>query len=64
MTVFDTKVKGVPTVAYVSDLSPMLVYVNAHVAVDQIRHRNQQMGKIGPKVSPVVLSALTKATIR
>ncbi len=44
------EVRGVPAVAYVSDQTPMMVYINAHVAIDQIRHRNQQTNKISVKV--------------
>ena len=44
------KVRGVPAVSYVSDQTPMMVYINTHVAVDQIRHRNQLTDKIGVKV--------------
>ena len=36
--------------SYVSDQTPMMVYINTHVAVDQIRHRNQQVDKVGVKV--------------
>ena len=36
--------------SYLSDQTPMVMYINAHVAIDQIRYRNQKADKIGAKV--------------
>ena len=36
--------------SYLSDQTPMIMYINAHVAIDQIRYRNQKADKIGAKV--------------
>ena len=42
---------GEPDVTYMSDEdTPMLMYLNAHMAVDQIRTKNEAEGKIGAKV--------------
>ena len=41
---------GEPKVTYVSDITPMIVYLNAHMAVDQMRTKNESEGKIGAKV--------------
>ena len=46
-------VTGQPDVAYISDETPMVMYLNAHVAIDQLRHRNEREGKIGAKVRTV-----------
>ena len=34
-----------------SDATPMIIYLNAHMAVDQMRTVNEAEGKIGAKVS-------------
>ena len=42
---------GEPEVTYMSDEeTPMLMYLNAHMAVDQMRTKNEAEGKIGAKV--------------
>lgn len=41
---------GEPEVAYLSDATPMVMYLNAHMAVDQMRTKNEAEGKIGAKV--------------
>lgn len=42
---------GEPDVTYMSDEdTPMLMYLNAHMAVNQIRTKNEAEGKIGAKV--------------
>lgn len=33
-----------------SEETPMLIYLNAHMAVDQMRTKNETEGKIGAKV--------------
>ena len=33
-----------------SDVTPMVIYLNAHMAVDQMRTMNETEGKIGAKV--------------
>ena len=35
---------------YVSDVTPMIIYLNAHMAVDQMRTKSESEGKIGTKV--------------
>ena len=44
---------GEPEVTYMSEETPMLMYLNAHMAVDQMRTRNEAEGKIGAKVLDV-----------
>jgi len=43
-------VTGLPDHAYISHDTPMVMYLNAHIAIDQLRHRNEREGKIGAKV--------------
>ena len=45
------RVEGEPQVIYVSEETPMVMYLNSHIAVDQLRHRREQEGQIGPRVS-------------
>lgn len=47
------RVEGEPIVMYVSEETPMVMYLNSHIAVDQLRHSREQEGKIGPRVSPL-----------
>lgn len=56
-------VRGTPVVSYISDQTPMLVYINTHVAIDQIRHRNQLLDKIGAKVIVVGATDVGKSTV-
>ena len=42
---------GTPNVVYVSEETPMLLYLNTHVAIDQIRHKAQLNNTKGPRVS-------------
>ncbi|XP_065919464.1 polyribonucleotide 5'-hydroxyl-kinase Clp1-like [Dysidea avara] len=44
------KLMGSPEVAYISRETPMVLYLNTHIAVDQIRHRASREGKMGPRV--------------
>lgn len=46
------RVEGEPQVIYVSEETPMVMYLNSHIAIDQLRHRREQEGKTGPRVSP------------
>ena len=52
---------GEPEVTDMSEETPMLMYLNAHMAVDQMRTKNETEGKIGAKVcrysSVLVLNA-------
>ena len=48
------RVEGEPQVAYISEETPMIMYLNTHIAVDQLRHRREKEGQIGPRVSPPV----------
>lgn len=41
---------GEPEVTYMSDVTPMIIYLNAHMAVDQMRTKNESEDKIGAKV--------------
>lgn len=41
---------GEPEVTYMSEETPMLMYLNAHMAIDQMRAKNETEGKIGAKV--------------
>jgi len=41
---------GSPEVAYISRETPMVLYLNTHIAVDQVRHRASREGKMGPRV--------------
>lgn len=41
---------GEPEVTYMSDVTPMIIYLNAHMAVDQMRTKNESEGNIGAKV--------------
>lgn len=41
---------GDPAVAYVSDQTPMLTYLNTHMAIDQLRDKLVAADRIGPKV--------------
>ena len=45
------RVEGEPQVIYVSEETPMVMYLNSHIAVDQLRHRREQEGQSGPRVS-------------
>jgi polyribonucleotide 5'-hydroxyl-kinase len=44
------RVEGEPQVIYVSEDTPMVMYLNSHIAVDQLRHRREQEGQTGPRV--------------
>ena len=44
------QVIGTPEVAYVSCETPMVLYLNTHIAIDQVRHRASREGKMGPRV--------------
>ena len=46
------RVEGEPQVIYVSEETPMVMYLNSHIAIDQVRHRREQEGQTGPRVSP------------
>ena len=46
------RVEGDPQVVYISEETPMIMYLNTHIAVDQLRHRREKEGQIGPRVSP------------
>jgi len=43
-------VYGEPAVSYVSDQTPMLTYLNTHMAIDQLRNKLSSADRIGPKV--------------
>lgn len=45
------RVEGEPQVIYISEETPMVMYLNSHIAVDQLRHRREHEGNIGPRVS-------------
>ena len=45
------RVVGVPLVIYLSEETPMVMYLNSHVAIDQLRHRRKGEGKTGARVS-------------
>lgn len=49
------RVVGEPQVVYVSEETPMVMYLNSHIAVDQLRHRREQGGLPGPRVSSSLL---------
>lgn len=44
------KLIGTPEVAYVSCETPMVLYLNTHIAIDQVRHRASREAKMGPRV--------------
>ena len=50
LTELSLHVCGEPQVMYVSDVTPMIIYLNAHMAVDQMRTKSESEGKIGTKV--------------
>lgn len=56
-------IRGTPAVSYLSDQTPMIMYINAHVAIDQIRYRNQKADKIGAKVLVAGATDVGKSTI-
>ncbi len=41
---------GSPSVHYQSGETPMIMYLNAHSAIDQLRTKYEANGRIGPKV--------------
>lgn len=43
--------KGKPEVVYVSKDTPMLIYLNTHAALDQMRQQAETEGSRGPRVS-------------
>ena len=45
------KVMGRPGVAYVSEETPNIMYLNLHVAIDQRRFEAEKEDKLGPKVN-------------
>lgn len=45
------RVEGEPQVIYISEETPMVMYLNSHIAVDQLRHRRELEGNVGPRVS-------------
>ena len=45
------RVEGEPQVVYISEETPMVMYLNTHIAVDQLRHRREKEEQIGPRVS-------------
>ena len=45
------RVEGEPQVVYISEETPMVMYLNTHIAVDQLRHCREKEGQIGPRVS-------------
>ena len=42
---------GRPGVAYVSEETPNIMYLNLHVAIDQRRFEAEKEDKLGPKVN-------------
>jgi polyribonucleotide 5'-hydroxyl-kinase len=44
------QVKGVPSVAYVAEETPMLSYVNLHFALEKLRQAAEDMRSRGPRV--------------
>lgn len=47
------QILGVPDVAYVSTETPMLIYLNTHIALEHLRSAAQQSDGFGPKASRV-----------
>lgn len=45
------RVEGEPQVIYISEETPMVMYLNSHIAIDQLRHRREHEGHTGPRVS-------------
>ena len=45
------RVVGEPQVIYVSSETPMVMYLNSHIAVDQLRHRREHEGQTGARVT-------------
>ena len=52
MFILFTQITGECEVAYVSSETPMIVYLNVHTAIEQIRQKVEKEGKntIGPRV--------------
>lgn len=44
------KVVGSPDIAYTSHETPMVMYLNTSMAIDQLRGKAEQAGRIGAKV--------------
>ena len=53
------RVEGEPQVIYLSEETPMVMYLNTHIAVDQLRHGREQQGAPGPRVSSLSPSLFT-----
>ena len=47
---FTLKVVGSPDIAYTSHETPMVMYLNTSVAIDQLRGKAELAGRIGAKV--------------
>lgn len=50
------RVEGEPQVVYISEETPMVMYLNTHIAVDQLRHRREKEEQVGPRVSLLPIS--------
>ena len=48
------KVIGSPEVSYLSEETPMVMYLNLHIAIDQRRYQAEKEDKMGPRVSVCV----------
>jgi polyribonucleotide 5'-hydroxyl-kinase len=57
------RVEGEPQVAYISEETPMIMYLNTHIAVDQLRHRREKEGQIGPRVMLAGATDVGKSTL-
>lgn len=44
------KVVGSPDISYTSHETPMVMYLNTSMAIDQLRGKAEQAGRIGAKV--------------
>ena len=49
--------------AYASPETPMVLYLNTHIAIDQVRHRASREGKMGPRVRQSLKIQLQSHTI-
>ena len=59
----DLEVEGVPKVIYVLDETPMVSYINAHAAMDKLRHSAKEKNTLGPRVMVVGPQDSGKSTL-